>query len=87
MNPQWYEPLVKQLNDAGALDVWLTPVHMKKNRPAVIGRSALRAGNSGALREMLLRHSTTLGVRETVVTRYSLPRQWKPFRPHTAPSE
>ena len=31
MNPQWYEPLVKHLNDAGALDVWLTPAHEKES--------------------------------------------------------
>ena len=75
MNPQWYEPLVKHLNDAGALDVWLTPVHMKKNRPAVVVEVLCPPEKAAPVRDMLLRHSTTLGVRETVVTRHSLPRQ------------
>src|SRR5205807_1217754 len=35
MNPEWYGPLMKQLQDANALDVWLTPVQMKKNRPGI----------------------------------------------------
>jgi pyridinium-3,5-bisthiocarboxylic acid mononucleotide nickel chelatase len=74
MNPQWYEPLVKHLNDAGALDVWLTPVQMKKNRPAVVIEVLSPPEKAGAIREMLFRHSTTLGVRETAVTRHSLPR-------------
>jgi uncharacterized protein (TIGR00299 family) protein len=74
MNPQWYEPLVKRLNDAGALDVWLTPVHMKKGRPAIVVEVLCRPPEAAPVRDLLLRHSTTLGVRETVVTRHSLPR-------------
>lgn len=74
MNPQWYEPLLKHLHEAGALDVWLTAVQMKKNRPGTLIEVLCRAGNAPSLREILLRHSTTLGVRETQATRYSLPR-------------
>jgi uncharacterized protein (TIGR00299 family) protein len=74
MNPQWYEPLMKHLSDAGALDVWLTPVQMKKNRPGTVVEVLGRAENADIIRASLLRHSTTLGVRESVVTRHSLPR-------------
>ena len=74
MNPQWYEPLMKHVNDAGALDVWLTPVHMKKNRPAVVVDVLCPPEKAAPVRDMLLRHSTTLGVREAAVTRHSLPR-------------
>jgi pyridinium-3,5-bisthiocarboxylic acid mononucleotide nickel chelatase len=74
MNPQWYEPLMKHLSEAGALDVWLTPVQMKKNRPAVVVEVLSPPEKASALRDTLLRHTTTLGVRETVVTRHSLPR-------------
>ncbi|HEX6189375.1 MAG TPA: nickel pincer cofactor biosynthesis protein LarC [Pyrinomonadaceae bacterium] len=74
MNPQWYEPLMKQLNDTGALDVWLTPVQMKKNRPAVVVEVLCSPEKASPVRHILLSHSTTLGVRETVVTRHSLPR-------------
>ena len=74
MNPQWYEPLMKHLNDAGALDVWLTPVHMKKNRAAVVVEVLCPPENATSVRDLLLRHTTTLGVRETAVARHSLPR-------------
>lgn len=75
MNPQWYEPLIKQLYDAGALDVWLTPIQMKKNRPATLVEVLCPPQVAAALRNVLLLQSTSLGVRETPVTRYSLPRE------------
>ena len=75
MNPQWYEPLMKQLADADALDVWLTPVQMKKNRPGTVIEVLCKPTHASHLRELLLLHSTTLGVRETSVMRHSLPRQ------------
>ena len=75
MNPQWYEPLMKHLNDSGALDVWLTPAQMKKGRPAIVVEVLCRLPDAPPVRDRLLRHSTTLGVRESVVTRYSLPRR------------
>lgn len=75
MNPQWYEPLMKKLYDAGALDVWLTPVQMKKNRPATMIQLLCQSADTDDLRDLLLRHTSTLGVRETTVNRYSLPRR------------
>jgi len=75
MNPQWYEPLVKALQESGALDVWLTPTQMKKNRPATIVEVLCRSDQADGLRTMLLRHTTTLGVREHAVTRYSIDRR------------
>ncbi|MGZ5481895.1 MAG: nickel pincer cofactor biosynthesis protein LarC [Pyrinomonadaceae bacterium] len=75
MNPQWYDPLGKHLNDAGALDVWLTPVHMKKNRPGTLVEVLCVAETAASLRDVLLVQTTTLGVRETLVARYSLPRE------------
>ncbi len=75
MNPEWYAPLMKHLLEANALDVWLTPVQMKKNRPGVIVEVLCRSEDAAKLRDLLFRHSTTLGVRETEVTRHSLPRR------------
>ncbi len=75
MNPQWYEPLIKLLNEAKALDVWLTPVQMKKNRPGTVIDVLCQPDDADALRSLLLRHTSTLGVRETLVARHSLPRE------------
>jgi pyridinium-3,5-bisthiocarboxylic acid mononucleotide nickel chelatase len=75
MNPQWYEPLMKLLSEANALDVWLTPVQMKKNRPGTKIEVLCRPDDSDKLRALLLRNTSTLGVRETSVARHSLPRE------------
>jgi uncharacterized protein (TIGR00299 family) protein len=75
MNPQWYGPLIETLLAAGALDVWLTPVQMKKNRPASVVEVLCRAPQAAELRGLILRHTTTLGVREYNVTRYRVDRR------------
>jgi uncharacterized protein (TIGR00299 family) protein len=77
MNPEWYGALLNRLYDADALDVWLTPVQMKKNRPGIVIDVLSRPENANALRALLLRHTTTLGVREVTVTRSSLPRRFE----------
>lgn len=63
MNPELYEPLMAGLFAAGALDVALAPIQMKKNRPGmrltVVAPPAAREG----LLERLFLDSTTLGVR------------------------
>ena len=75
MNPQWYGPVIEALQKAGALDVWLTPVQMKKNRPATVIEVLCQKDRTDELRTLLLKQTTTLGVREHDVTRYSLQRR------------
>src|SRR5262245_56785157 len=75
MNPQWYEPLMRLLSEANALDVWLTPVQMKKNRPATVIEILCQPSDSEKLRTLCLRHTSPLAVREQSVTRHSLPRE------------
>ena len=75
MNPEWYEPLMAGLFAAGALDVALAPIQMKKGRPGValtvIAPLAAREG----LLDKLFADSTTLGVRLTEVERVTA-RRW-----------
>jgi uncharacterized protein (DUF111 family) len=75
MNPQWYDPVMRLLSEANALDVWLMPVQMKKNRPGTIIEVLCKPVDADNLRGLLLRHTSTLGVRETSVARHSLPRE------------
>jgi len=87
MNPQWYDPLMEHLFEAGALDCLLIPCQMKKNRPAVLLQVLSKPETRIQLQEILLRETTTLGVRSFEVGRLSLPRTiqtiktpWGPVR-------
>lgn len=59
---------------AGALDVWFEPIQMKKNRPAVKLCLLALPGERERLAELVLRHTTTLGVRTRDVERFMLRR-------------
>ena len=63
------------LLDAGALDVFSTPIQMKKNRPAVLLTCLCRMDQADEMAGLLLRHTTTLGVRRTLCERYMLERE------------
>ncbi len=75
MNPQFFEPLLERLFEAGALDAWLSPATMKKGRPATIVHVLCAAGRRRALEETLIVQSTTLGVRATPIERLKAPRR------------
>jgi len=61
---------MERLFDAGALDVWHTPIQMKKNRPGVLLSALGPASLESDLAEVLLRDTPTLGVRVRSVGRY-----------------
>lgn len=65
-----------RLLEAGALDVWYTPIFMKKNRPAVLISVLCRPMDEKALTRMLLQETTTLGVRSYTADRHILDRQF-----------
>lgn len=74
-NPQIYGWLLERLFAAGALDAWLTPAYMKKNRPGTIVHALCRPDTEPAIADVLLRESTTLGVRRYAVERRAVPRE------------
>jgi uncharacterized protein (TIGR00299 family) protein len=85
MNPQLYGAVSDRLFAAGALDVWLTPIQMKKGRPGVT-LAVLAAGeHEQTLAELILRETTTLGVRVRAVHRHEARREMRsvetPFGP------
>ncbi len=68
---------MEKLFTAGARDVFLTPIQMKKNRPGtLLGVIALRR-DEAALAELLLRETTTLGLRVQPISRYEAHREFK----------
>ena len=65
----------EQLFALGALDVWYTPIQMKKNRPGVMLSALVPQELETAAFELILRETTTLGVRTRPVERYVAERR------------
>ena len=63
---------VEHLLAAGALDVFCTPIQMKKNRPGVLLTCLCRPEEADAMAAEILRHTSTFGVRRTDCTRYAM---------------
>ena len=63
MNPQLYDYVMEKLLSMGVLDVFLTPVLMKKNRPATLLTVIAPSDRLPAVTELLLKETTTLGLR------------------------
>jgi len=76
MNPQWFAPATDRLFDAGALDVFLTAVLMKKGRPGTLVTVLAPEARRHAIIDVLFRDTTTIGVRIESVTRETLDRRW-----------
>ncbi len=74
LNPEIYPFVMESLFNAGALDVCLVPVQMKKNRPGTQIQVLVMVQKAEDMREILFRETSTLGIRQTQVDRYSLPR-------------
>jgi uncharacterized protein (TIGR00299 family) protein len=80
MAPELFGPLFGKLLEAGADDVWLTPVHMKKGRPGVLVSALVPASRRASVATVLFRETTTLGVRLHAVERMKLARRWETVR-------
>ena len=66
---------MEELLKAGALDVFTTPVTMKKSRPGVLLTVLCREALRDPITALIFRHTTTLGVRETLCRRSTLQRR------------
>lgn len=63
MNPEYYDRCMELCLEAGALDVWYTPIIMKKGRPAIMLSVLCEERDTVKLSELIITHTTTLGVR------------------------
>jgi len=77
MNPELLSHLMDRLFEAGALDVFYTPIVMKKSRPATLVSVLAEPVLSDALSRILFRETTTLGIRFREVSRRCLDREWR----------
>ena len=75
MTPEAVGFAMEQLFAAGALDVYTTPIGMKKNRPGVLLTCMCREDDREAMLRTIFRHTSTLGVRVSVCDRYTLSRR------------
>ncbi len=74
MSGEYLASAADLLREAGALDVTLLQTMMKKGRPGVRIEVLCRPADADRLEELLLRESSTIGVRRTEVRRRALPR-------------
>jgi uncharacterized protein (TIGR00299 family) protein len=70
MNPQIYGYIMERLFERGVADVWFTPIQMKKNRPAVMFSVLCAAEREEEFTGIIMRETTTLGVRSRPVNRH-----------------
>jgi hypothetical protein len=75
MNPELYEHIMDILYDQGALDVFINPVQMKKNRPGVLLKVIALEKDKANLIRTMFQETTTLGIRCYTVERFKLSRR------------
>jgi pyridinium-3,5-bisthiocarboxylic acid mononucleotide nickel chelatase len=73
--PELVPDAVERCFAAGALDVWTTPVSMKKGRPGLVLSALARPAAEAGVARVILEETTALGVRVTRMRRYELARE------------
>jgi uncharacterized protein (TIGR00299 family) protein len=74
-NPQLFDYVMQCLFKVGALDVWLTPIQMKKNRPAVTLSVLAPAGLQTEIERLIFTETTSIGIRSYAVQRTAAERR------------
>jgi pyridinium-3,5-bisthiocarboxylic acid mononucleotide nickel chelatase len=75
MNPEFYDYIFEKLFGAGALDVYLVPIHMKKNRPANLLTVLAHKEDLEKLASIILTETTTFGFRSYTTSKILLKRE------------
>ena len=76
MSPELVPYVIESLLRAGAQDAWVTPITMKKGRPAVTLSALVTSEGRTRVLDVLYRETTTLGVRVRAVDKDELLREW-----------
>ena len=77
LNPQVYGYFAEKALAAGALDVFTTPVQMKKGRPGTLLTLLCKPENARKLTDLVFAETTTFGLRSYTAERRILPREWQ----------
>lgn len=74
MDPRLWPSVLDALFDAGAQDAWLTPIIMKKGRPAHTLGALCQRDRATEVRDAIFANTTTIGLREFAVVKHALDR-------------
>ena len=85
MNPEFYDYVLDRLFAAGARDVFLSSIQMKKNRPATLLRVIAEPSHRERLAKILFRETSTIGIRYYPVGRMILKRASKKVKTRFGP--
>lgn len=75
MNPEQYGFVLDKLFEAGAADAWMVPIIMKKSRPAITLSVLCTPEKAPEMKEIIFKHTSSIGLRESVVTKSMLHRE------------
>lgn len=76
-SPEILGATMDKLLAAGALDVWFTPIHMKKNRPAVMLSVLCEIGHVEPMADIIFRETSAFGLRTEQIVRLKLERRFE----------
>ena len=74
-NPEFYDFIMEKLFERGALDVYLTSLFMKKNRPGIKLSILCQPDHAEVMKQIVFKESGSLGIKEQMILRESLPRE------------
>ncbi|TDD43887.1 nickel pincer cofactor biosynthesis protein LarC [Kribbella antibiotica] len=76
LDPRLWPPVLQRLLEAGAADAWLTPILMKKGRPAHTLSVLVSSTNADAVRRVVLTETTAIGLREYDIRKHAADREF-----------
>ena len=77
LDPRVWPNVIAALLEAGASDAWLTPIVMKKGRPAHTLHALVQDGHATAVRSAIFEQTSTIGVREVAIAKTALERRMR----------
>ena len=76
LDPRVWPSVIAALLEAGASDAWLTPILMKKGRPAHTLSALVDGGRAAGVRAAIFRQTSTIGLREQPLRKHALDREF-----------